>query len=467
MSLPRSAAEDQGLSGAAIDAFVAALDSSDQEFHTVMLVRHGHVVLEADWTPYRSTDRHLLYSVSKSFTSTAIGIAVDAGLLSIDDKVVSFFGPEDLPETISDNLAAMSVRHLLTMSTGHDTDTVGSLHRDRRMAKNFLALPVAHEPGAPFVYNSGATYMLSAILQRLTGETLLDYLQSRLFAPLGITDATWSSSAEGVTFGGWGLSLSTESMAKFGQLVLQHGVWEGEQLVPAEWLAAATSKQVPNDSNDNPDAQQGYGYQFWRGRHNTFRADGAFGQFIVVIPEYDAVLAVTSASSDMQAAQVVFWDHLLPALEGKDVPEVARPERLEILPPTGPAPQGGDGKTYTFGENPGFLQSVRWDPDGSAFFTFYNFFRFEQDKAEEDGYHFGPGDWNEQPGLASDSFTGSDSDRVVTGAIGDGDALVGTIRWLAGPHAADFRCRIGEGRMTVDIQLNVSFEPTEFTIVSA
>ncbi|WP_238161454.1 serine hydrolase domain-containing protein [Kribbella antibiotica] len=465
-SLPRSTPDSQGLSAASLDAFVAALDRSAQEFHTVTLVRHGHIVLEAEWAPYRLTDQHLLYSVSKSFTSTAIGLAADAGLLSIDDKVVSFFGPEDLPETISDNLAAMSVRHLLTMSTGHSQDTVETLSRDSRMVRRFLSLEVENEPGSPFVYNSGATYMLSAILQKVSGETLLEYLQTRLFAPLGITEATWGSSKEGITFGGWGLSLSAESLAKFGQLMLQRGVWEGQQLVSAEWFEAATSKQVSNASENNPDSQQGYGFQIWRGRHNTYRADGAFGQFILVLPEHDAVLAVTSAASDMQAELELFWEHLLPALDGKEVPVVARPEQLELPAPSGSVPQGGDGTTYTFKDNPGFLESVRWDADGSAYLTFFNFFKFEQDKAAEDGYGFAAGDWHEQPGLPSGGVAGTETERVVTSAAGDGDTLVGTIRWLAGPHAAEFRCRISEGRMTVDVRLNVSFAPLEFTIVS-
>lgn len=193
-SLPRSTPEDQGLSSAALDTFVAALDASEPEIQTVMLLQHGHVVLEEEWSPYRLTDPHLLFSVSKSFTSTAIGLAIDSGLLTLDDKVISFFGADELPETISDNLAAMTVRHLLTMTTGHSEDTVAALSRDRRMVKIFLGLDVDHEPGTVFVYNSGATYMLSAILQRLTGERLFDYLKPRLFEPLGITEATWQVS---------------------------------------------------------------------------------------------------------------------------------------------------------------------------------------------------------------------------------------------------------------------------------
>jgi len=285
--LPRSTPEAQGLITAALDSFVAALDAAEPEIQTVMLLRHGQVVLEEAWAPYRLDDRHLLFSVSKSFTSTGVGLAIDAGLLSLDDQVISFFDADELPETVSDNLAAMKVRHLLTMTTGHSKDTVDALSRDRRMVKIFLGLDVEHEPGTVFVYNSGATYMLSAILQRLTGERLLDYLRPRLFEPLGATEATWQVSREGITVGGWGLSINTESLAAFGQLLLQHGEWQGKQLVPAEWFEAATSKQVPNDTEENPDWKQGYGFQFWRGRHNTYRGDGAFGQFCLVFPDYD------------------------------------------------------------------------------------------------------------------------------------------------------------------------------------
>ena len=391
--LARSTPEAQGLSAAALDAFVAALDASTPEIQTVMLLRHGHVVLEEAWSPYRLTDPHLLFSVSKSFTSTGVGLAIDAGLLSLDDQVISFFEPDELPATISDNLAAMKVRHLLTMTTGHSQDTVEALSRDRRMIKVFLGLDVDHEPGTVFVYDTGATYMLSAILQRLTGERLLDYLRPRLFEPLGATEASWQVSTEGITVGGWGLSINTESLACFGQLVLQRGVWEGKQLVPAEWYEAATSKQVPNDNQDNPDWKQGYGFQFWRGRHDTYRGDGAFGQFCLVFPAYDAVLIVTSATEDMQAILNTVWDHLLPALEGKEVTPVARPSRLELAPPTGAAPAGGNGQTYRFADdNATGLTAVRLDPDGTGTFTFAG---LEPGATDPVDIVCEPGDWRE------------------------------------------------------------------------
>ncbi|WP_238152761.1 serine hydrolase domain-containing protein [Kribbella speibonae] len=461
--LPRSTPEAQGLSAAALDSFVGALDAGQPEIQTVMLVRHGHVVLEETWAPYRLEDRHLLFSVSKSFTSTGIGLAVDAGLLSLDDQVISFFDEDDLPETVSDNLAAMQVRHLLTMTTGHSQDTVERLSRDRRMVKIFLGLEVEHEPGTVFVYNSGATYMLSAILQRLTGENLLDYLRPRLFEPLGATEATWQLSKEGIVVGGWGLSLNTESLACFGQLLLQHGEWNGEQVVPAEWFEAATSKQVPNDNETNPDWKQGYGFQFWRGRHNTYRGDGAFGQFILVFPEYDAVLITTSATGDMQAILNTAWDYLLPALEGKEVPEAQRPERLELAPPSGPAPAPGNGQTYRFAaDNPTGLTAVRLDPDGTGTFSFRD---FSDGRLHE--LVCAPGPWREQTARGATDDAGPEtSERVVTSAYGDGDAFVATFRWVETPFVATLTCRTEGDTLTIDGQLNVSFGPTEFTVIS-
>jgi CubicO group peptidase (beta-lactamase class C family) len=453
------------LSAAALDAFVAALDAGRPEIQTMMLLRHGHVVLEEAWSPYRLTDPHLLFSVSKSFTSTGIGLAIDAGLLSLDDQVISFFGADELPETISDNLAAMKIRHLLTMTTGHDKDTVEALRRDRRMVRVFLGLDVAHEPGTVFAYNSGATYMLSAILQRLTGERLHDYLRPRLFEPLGATEATWQVSTEGVTVGGWGLSINTESLACFGQLLLQHGGWAGKQLVPAEWYEAATSKQVPNDNEVNPDWTQGYGFQFWRGRHNTYRGDGAFGQFCLVFPEYDAALIITSATDDMQAILDTVWDHLLPALEGKEVTAVARPEQLAIAAPSGPAPTGGDGRTYRFtADNLAGLTAVRLDPDGTGTFTFAG---LELGATDSVDIVCGPGDWREvnAVGVLKEADPQS-RQRVVSSAYADGDAFVATIRFVETPFVLTLSCRTTDEGMTIDATQNVSFGPTALTLTS-
>jgi CubicO group peptidase (beta-lactamase class C family) len=452
-SLPRSTPEAQELSATALDAFVGALDASEQEIQTLMLVRHGHVVLEAEWSPYLLSDSHQLFSVSKSFTSMAVGLAVEAGLLSIDDKVVSFFD-EELPDKISDNLAAMRVRDLLTMTTGHHEDTIPRMLEGDRLTRTFLSFDVEHEPGTHFAYNTGATYILSVILQRLTGEMLLDYLRPRLLEPLGATEATWEVTDEGVNTGGWGLSLNTRSLANFGQFLLQQGEWQGRQLVPAEWIAAATSKQVSNDNQPNTDWQQGYGYQFWRCQYGAYRGDGAFGQYCVVFPEHDATLIITSASPDMQEVLNLVWQYILPALQGSDAPVATRPEKLEILAPTGPAPKAGNGRTYRFESNDASLTAVRLNPDGTGTFT------FESDGARQDVV-CSPGPWRELRDELRDP-----AQRLATSAYGDGEAFVATFRYLQTPFVLTFNCRSDGANLVIDAKLNVGFDPTTFTLTS-
>ena len=343
--LPRSTPEAQGISSAALLKFVEEADREIDAMNSVMLVRHGQVVAEGWWTPYAPEDRHMLYSLSKSFTSTAVGMAIAEGKLSLDDTVLSFF-PDDAPAEPSDNLKAMRVRDLLTMSTGHheaDIQKFSFTATDEPLTKKFLAMPVAHKPGTHFVYNTPATYMCSAIVQKVTGEKVADYLRPRLFEPLGIEEPIWGDSPQGVTLGGFGLNVRTEDIAKFGQLYLQKGKWQDRQLLPADWVELATSRQVSNGSNPASDWEQGYGYQFWRCRHEFYRGDGAFGQFCIVMPQYDAVLAITSGVRDMQAVMSLAWEHLLPAMGSERLPEDAAAQEslksrlaaLQLRPPAG------------------------------------------------------------------------------------------------------------------------------------
>ena len=309
-SLPRSTPESQGVSSAAIKDFIEAADHSVNSMHSFMLVRHGQVVAEAWWQPESTTKPHVLWSLSKSFTSTAVGLAVEEGKLSIDDPVLQFF-PDDAPAEPSANLQAMRVRDLLTMTTGHQDEVNWREAAD--WAKAFMAHPVPHKPGTHFRYNTPATYMLSAIVQKVTGQTVLDYLNERLFKPLGIEKPQWDTSPQGISIGGYGLYLTTEDIAKFGQLYLQHGKWNGQQLIPAAWIEQATSKQVSNGSDPESDWDQGYGFQFWRCRHGAFRGDGKDGQFCIVLPEQDAVIAITANTGNMQAELSLVWEKLLPA----------------------------------------------------------------------------------------------------------------------------------------------------------
>ena len=249
--LQHSSPEAQGIPSAAIADFVATAEKTITSLHSFMLLRHGAVVAEGWWHPYRPETPHMLFSLSKSFTSTAVGLAVAEGRLTVEDPVLSFF-PTDAPKKVSKNLAAMKVHHLLSMSTGHDQDTTERTLRSRNPFKAFLSLPVEHAPGTHFVYNSAASYMLAAIVQKLTGQTLLEYLTPRLFEPLGIAGATWESHPNGVNFGGWGLNIKTEDIARFGQLYLQKGLWNSQRILPEAWVEAATSKQVSNVGNPDP-----------------------------------------------------------------------------------------------------------------------------------------------------------------------------------------------------------------------
>ena len=320
--LPRSTPEAQGISSAALLAFVEALERIP-EMHSLMLLRHGCVAAEGWWSPYGPARPHMLFSLSKSFTSTAVGLAVAEGRLSVDDLLLSFFPDEAPPEGPDANLAKMRIRHLLSMSTGHDKDTTEQLRAnpDGDWIKAFLALPVEHAPGTHFVYNSGASYMLAAVVQKLTGMKLVDYLKPRLFDPLGIENAAWETSPQGINFGGWGLSVKTEDIARFGQLYLQKGMYEGTRILSEAWVEEATSRQVSNGTKPNSDWEQGYGYQFWRCRHGAYRGDGAFGQYCLVLPAQDAVLAITSAVDDMQAVLNVVWQRLLPAFGPAALPD--------------------------------------------------------------------------------------------------------------------------------------------------
>ena len=321
--LPLTTPEAQGIPSSAVLDFVSAAEERIDALHGFVLVRHGHVVAQGSWAPYDVDSPRTMFSLSKSFTSSAVGLAVDEGRLSVDDPVLPFF-PGAAPETVSGNLDELRVRHLLTMTTGHAEESLGPRVRwsEGDWTRAILAMPVDHTPGTHFVYNSGASYLLSAIVQRVTGETLLDYLRPRLLLPLGITDATWESCPRGINVGGWGLAVRASEIARFGQLYLQGGMWRGRQLLPREWVAAATARQVDNDGEPRPEAdwRQGYGYQFWRARHGAYRGDGAFGQFCLVLPEQDAVLAIVGGLSNMQAVLDLVWEHLLPAMGSAALP---------------------------------------------------------------------------------------------------------------------------------------------------
>ncbi len=293
------------------------------ELHSLMVLRHGRVVAEGWAEPYAADRLHEVYSLSKSVTSTAVGFAVDEGLFGVDDLVLDHFG-DRLPDAVEpdEHLRRMRVRHLLTMTTGHSQDPSPLVFpSDDDWVAQFLRVPVEHEPGTRFVYNTAASFMLSALVQKATGQRLLDYLQPRLFEPLGIEGSTWEQSPSGVDTGGYGWSATTEDLAAIGLLYLQDGAWEGQQVLPDGWAAEATRMHVPNGDDPDSDWAQGYGYQFWRCRPaNAWRGDGAFGQYVVGLPEQDVVVVTTAGRQEMHEYLDVLWDGLLPGLSDAPLP---------------------------------------------------------------------------------------------------------------------------------------------------
>ncbi|MEM8735844.1 MAG: serine hydrolase [Planctomycetota bacterium] len=319
-SLPRATPESQGVATEQVLEFIREADKQVDSIHSLIVVRHGKVVTEAYWAPESAEKPHILWSLSKSFTSTAVGLAVQEGQLRIDDPVIKYFPEQMASDSASPNLAAMKIRDLLTMSAGHSQE-VNLRSVQGSWTEAFLKHDIPHQPGTHFKYNTPATYMLAAIVEKVTGESLVDYLQPRIFEPLGIDRPRWDKSPEEISLGGYGLFLKTEDIAKFGQLYLQKGVWNGKELLSPEWIEMATSKQVSNGDNPDSDWNQGYGFQFWRCRHNAYRGDGKDGQFCIVLPEHDAVIAITSNTRNMGKELGLVWDHLLPAFHEESLDE--------------------------------------------------------------------------------------------------------------------------------------------------
>ncbi|MBQ8060953.1 MAG: serine hydrolase [Bacteroidales bacterium] len=322
-NLPRGKASDQ--MDKAMSEYLQAVKDCSEDLHSVMVVQHGKVLAEQFFVPDTA---HVLNSVSKTFTSTAVGFAISEGLLHLDDKIVDLF-PESVPDNASDTLSRITIRHLLTMNSGHGKDPTGLVRsNDDDWVRGFMEWPIEYEPGTCYCYNSLGTYVLSAAVQKVTGQKVVDYLESRLWQPLGIEKPKWLESPAGINTGGWGLYLHTEDLAKMGLCILNGGKFAGRQVIPAEWVKEMSAKQVPccpagtnevlmRERNVDPatsDWLQGYGYQMWRCRHNAFRADGANGQYIIVIPEKDAVVVTTAQIGDMQEEINLIWDHILPAL---------------------------------------------------------------------------------------------------------------------------------------------------------
>lgn len=476
-AFPVSTPEAEGISAAGIDSFLNAAAHSKHEFHSFMFLRHGKLIAQGWWNPYKPNLRHSLYSCSKSFTSTAVGFAVSEKRLSVNDKVISFF-KGSLPDTVKPYLAELTVKDLLTMSVGQAVEpTMAIAGKEDDWVKAFLAMPIAHKPGSVFLYNSMATFMLSAIVQKVTGQKVVDYLKPRLFDPLRIKAIDWEINKQGINTGGWGLRVKTEDMAKLGQLYLQKGQWNGKQILPKEWVEEATTFKidqapgVAQSKRDSSDWMQGYCYQFWRCRNNAFRADGAFGQYIIVMPDQDAVIAITSETSDMQGELNLVWKYLLPSIHQKALPAAkASDDRLEkhladlSLPPAANASgtmNSTFNKTFTIEPNNLNIQSIAFSITNKVCHV-----TLKKDTASY-ALDFETGKWlpgqtaMQGPGLvaaAREDFSVL-LPYKVEGSYGwnDNNTLQLKLRYIESPHTETITCHFNDQQITAEVENSFNY----------
>jgi CubicO group peptidase (beta-lactamase class C family) len=466
-ALPRSTPETQGISSSNILDFVQSADKRVDAMNSFMLVRHGHVVAEGWWSPFAADMPHSMYSLSKSFTSTGVGLAIAEGKLSLDDKVLKFF-PDEAPTNPSANLKEMRVRDLLRMSTGQHADDMTNFSFDSTepLVKLFLSIPVAHKPGTHFWYNTPATFMCSAIVQKATGQTLFDYLKPRLFEPLGIEIPTWEMKQQ-YTFGGSGLHICTEDIASFGQLYLQKGKWNGKQIVPESWVTAATSLQTANGSNPESDWDQGYGYFFWRCRPGCYRGDGAFGQFCIVMPQQDAVVAITSGTRDMQGVLNLVWQKLLPAMQAAPLAadDTSDQKLKQALAGLTMHPQNGaadpsaavmdwSGKKFIFPANKQKIESaaLEFDKTGKSVTLVTRCNGVEQRTA------CGDGTWVK----GRMAYADLEEERVaVSGAWTADDTYMVKLCFYETPYYLTLKLKFSGGQLLYDCEYNVNFHETK------
>jgi CubicO group peptidase (beta-lactamase class C family) len=422
-----------------VRSFIAAAERDVDALHSLVFRRGGEVVAEGAWHPYTLDRPHRLFSLSKSFTSTAAGFAVAEGLLSVDDPVAAHCDGRGDPRLL--------VRHLLAMTTGHVIEPQLS---GRDWLTSFLDTPVEKEPGTHWLYNTPATYALGAIVQRLTGQRLVDYLRPRLFDPLGFGPVTWEQCPEGRDVAGWGMFARTHEIARFGQLYLH----DPDGILPPGWAAEATRTQADNDDGggDLPDWNQGYGFQFWRCRHNAFRGDGAFGQFCVVIPDRDAVLAMTAGTTDMQRVLDLAWEHLLDDL----APDPDATANL-VLPAVPGGPSTVEGRFVVAAprqahpddwrpshERVPTIRAVTLAPGRVVF----------EDAAGTQEHPYAPGAWVPNGATAA------------TGAW-EGNVLTLRVAYVDGPFIRTYRCEADGDELVIHPGDNVSFGPTGYPAVRA
>ncbi len=386
MPLPTTSPESIGIPSEAVSRFLQKLHEADLCMHSVLMLRHGKLAVEAYWKPFDQASMHRMYSTSKSFVSIAIGILIGEGKLRLDDRAASFF-PEKVPADLHPWILQTTIRDLLMMATPHDVNTYGE--NDPDWVDTFFRTPPSHLPGKIFSYNTSATVMLLVIVRQITGVEFLEYLRPRLLEPIGISEDIWCIETPcGHEWGGSGVICTSRDLMKFALVCLNRGRFGDTQLIPEDYITAATSRQIDNNvENSDVESQFGYGYQFWCTRHNGFACRGMGSQFAICLPEQDFILVTTADTQAVStdAAQIyrLLWSEIYPHLVKGDVlPE--NPDGQEMLQrqidglslltvqgeSTTPLMNDINGKTFIMSENKMGISSMQFlfdqNPQGAS-----------------------------------------------------------------------------------------------------
>jgi hypothetical protein len=458
--LERAQPREGGVNAAAVEAFLDDAAAGGLEIHGLMLHRSGRVAAEGWWWPYRADRPRIMHSATKSVMASAIGMALEEGRFQLQDKVISFF-PEYLPAVVDDKLAAMTIEDLLTMRAGHAAETSGAIWRGVQTSwtAEFFKIPVVYTPGTTYVYTSAASYMLSAILTRVTGETLHDYLKPRFFTPLGITGEQWDVGPDNINPGGNGLTMKTADLLKLGVVHAQRGLWQGRRILSEAWIDQATRSH----GEDN------YGYQWATTADGPYLAIGIFMQFVIVFPQHQAALAVIGADQEgsttfLPIVQRHFpraFETMLPAEEAAladarlQARLAAAARKPSIVSHRSTKPAQISGRTYRVEPNALGVTAVRFDFDAQRCIFHLT------EAGVEYGVACGLHDWLETqtdvPGRELHHGYSLRSAQVVAGARWLDESTL-EMTWIFAETA--FRdtvvCRFDRDRVTIERSVNVN-----------
>jgi len=457
------------VSRSAVNRLFEGFCPGQDEIHAIEIHHRGALVLRIAPAPYSCSDKREIYSLSKSFCSTAVGFLADEGKLDLDARLVDLF-PDAVPADPQPNLLKMKVRHILSMNSGHGGCAMPGMIRSEDEIRSFMTQPIPYEPGTHFAYNTGATLMLSHIMEKLSGMKLLDYLTWKLFMPLGISDIRWNRTPDGSNEGGTGIHVSVDDISKLGLLYLNRGVWNGTRLLSEKWVAEATSPISDNSSNGSPDWCSGYGFQFWVNAREGFRGDGAYGQLCVVLPERELVIAVQTELGDMQREIDRIMD-FVPHLFDEDTAEDSDLVLPEYAPISSPLRRAGfEDRFIRLEENALGWTGCYFRYDAAADEMRFTF----SDGADQYKVAAGRGHWAESTVVAAklkpklvDKMSTPDRERCRTAASysAEENRLVFSVRFLNCPHRTEWTfARDGDSGFTLNAESWGGYDPGVFPV---